>query len=315
MVPPLVRLLPLATVAALALALTGCAGADSISMLHPHGLVADAQRRWLIDINLVMAIVVVPVFVLVPLFAWRYRRRNGKAAYEPRWSFSWPIEFVVWGVPALIVAALAVLIITKQATLDPYDKLKATSRPLEVQVVALDWKFLFIYPEQRIATVGTLAIPQGRPVDFHLTSDSTMQSFFIPALGSQIYTMAGMVTQLHLVASTPGTVMGENTQFNGDHFQDEKFDVDVMPQGDFDGWVAKQQSDGLSFDTHAFETLAVHGTTDKAKQMLGVPHAAVLSFKAVEPDFFASIVDKYNPGAMSMSGSAARANGSMQGMQ
>lgn len=315
MVTPLVRVPLIAILAVLALGLTGCAGADSISMLHPHGLVADAQRRWLIDINLVMAIVVVPVFVLVPLFAWRYRRRNGNVAYQPHWTFSWPLEFAVWGVPVLIVAALAVLIIYKQSVLDPYDRLSKTARPLEVQVVALDWKFLFIYPTLHIATASALVIPENRPVDFHLTSDATMQSFFIPSLGSQIYTMAGMVTQLHLVANTLGKVMGENTQFNGDHFQDEHFDVEVLPQAGFDQWVAKQQADGRVFDAHAFETLAVHGTIGRAKQMFGVPDQMTLSFKNVDPHFFASIVDKYNPGAMSMATSAPPADGAMRGMQ
>lgn len=307
----MVRMRQMAVALAPVLALAGCAGADNISMLHPHGLVADAQRRWLIDIILVMAIVVLPVFVLVPLFAWRYRRGNAKVAYQPHWAFSWPLEFVVWGVPVLIVAALAALIVFKQATLDPYDRLKSVSQPLEVQVVALDWKFLFIYPEQHIATIGTLAIPEGRPVDFHLTSDSTMQSFFIPALGSQIYAMAGMVTQLHLIANTVGSVMGENTQFNGDHFQDEKFTVDVLTKGGFDDWITRQQASGLPFDARAFKTLSVPGTVSKAKQSFGVQDWTMLSFKDVGPRFFASVVDKYNPGMMDMAGQDP--HGTMQG--
>lgn len=277
--------------------LCGCAHDDS-SFMHPYGMVASAQRQWLIEITVEMMIVVLPVFVLMPLFAWRYRRRNTSAAYRPKWEFFWPLEIAIWGFPTLIVVALAVLIVIRQTPLGPYASLPGKESPLEVQVVALDWKWLFIYPEQHIATVSTLAIPVDRPVSFRLTSDSTMQSFFIPALGSQIYVMAGMVTQLHLIADRTGSLLGENTQFNGMKFQNDKFIVKVMSPDAFKQWAKEQQAGGKNLDPRAYRMLAEQGTTEEAKQRFGMEPSAGLSFSGVASDFFRSIVAKYNPGAM-----------------
>ncbi len=272
--------------------LSGCAR-DGTSFLDPHGIVAAAQRRWLFEITGLMMIVVLPVFILVPLFAWRYRRRNKAAAYRPDWSFSWPLEFLVWGVPIAIVAVLAYVIIEDETKFDPYAALPSTQPPLRVDVVGLDWKWLFIYPDQHIATVGMLALPQDRPISFSLTSDATMQSFLIPALGSQIYAMAGMVTRLNLMADRPGQLLGENTQFNGMGFMNQSFTVSVMSPQDFAAWCSGLAKSGKRLDAAAYSTLSQHGTVAKARSDFGIGQAATLAFSDVPDAFFRSIVDKY----------------------
>ena len=221
-----------------AVALAGCSPTTT-TFLDPYGPVAAAQRQLFFEVIGWMMIVIVPVFVLVPLFAWRYRRKNTAAQYQPNWGFPWPMEFAVWGVPVVIVAILAVLIVPGKRASIPTRRCRRSEPPLEVQVVGLDWKWLFIYPEQQIATVGMVGLPPGRPVRFRLTSDTVMQSFFIPALGSQIYAMAGMVTQLNLKADRTGQASAENTQFNGMGFQKQQFTAAAMTPRTFRRWVAE----------------------------------------------------------------------------
>ena len=267
------------------------------SLLTPSGLVADTQRQWLITITLWMMIVVVPVFILAPLVAWRYRRRNTRSTYQPDWqSPSW-LEVLIWGVPCVIVAGMAWLIVARETPLGRYRELHIPGPPVKVDVVALDWKWLFIYPGSRVASVGELVIPRGREVVFRLTSDSNMQSFFIPALGSQIYAMTGMVTALHLVADRTGQFMGENTQFNGFKFQDDKFTVSVLEPGAFADWTRTQAGNGRTLDAAAYRTLAQRGTTRDARKALHVPEGQPFVY-AVDPALFGQIVQRYNPDAM-----------------
>ncbi len=293
------------TALALVLLAGGC-GRDGITFLHPHGPVAAIQRHWLFEIIGWMAIVVVPVFILVPAFAWRYRRRNTKADYRPDWSFSWPLEFVIWGILIAIVAALAYIIIEHETRFNPYTELASSQKPLEVQVVGLNWKWLFIYPEQHIATVGVLALPQGRPISFSMTSDATIQSFFIPALGSQIYAMAGMVTKLRLLADRPGELLGENTQFNGTGFMKDSFTVSVMSPAAFAAWLDGQRANGRSLDDAAYRKLSKDGSMAAAKSNFAVQPDGLLSFGTVAPDLFRSVVAKYNPADMHATMSAQR---------
>ena len=277
--------------------LAGCTETGG-SFLFPHGMVAAAQRRWLFEVLGLMAIVLVPIFIMTPLFAWRYRR-GGSGRYVPTWSFWWPLELLVWGVPLLIFMALAGLVMGAETRLDPYASLPGRSAAtLDVEVVALNWKFLFIYPTQHIATVGLLAVPQDTPVRFRLTSDATMQSFLIPALGSQIYAMAGMVTQLHLVADRPGTLAGENTQFNGMHFQDEHFAVQVLAPAAFARWTSDLRDAGRPLDTGAYRLLAADGTAVDARSAFHLPADMLLGFSDVPAHFFEDIVAKYHPGGM-----------------
>ena len=278
-----------------ACALSGCA--PTTSFLDPAGPVAQAQRQLFFDIVYLMLIVVVPVLLLVPLFAWRYRRGNRATQYRPEWAFSWPLEFLIWGVPCVIVAILSVLIVTRESPLDPYAPLpsKSNEPPLQVQVIGLDWKWLFIYPEQHIATVGMLGLPAGRPVRFRLTSDSVMQSFFIPALGSQIYAMAGMITKLNLQADRIGRMVGRNTQFNGDGFHRERFTVAAMSAQDFSAWVAEVRTRGRPLDASIYRQLSTRSTAEQAHDQLAMTDMpkSTLYFSQVSPDFFDSIVGKY----------------------
>jgi cytochrome o ubiquinol oxidase subunit 2 len=278
----------------LAVGLAGCTAGNS-SFLHPYGTIAASQRRLFFEVIGCMAVVVIPVFILVPLFAWRYRRKNRTAEYRPQWSFSWPLELAIWGVPIAVVAALAFLVITREVPLDPYRAPASSQPPLEIQVIGLDWKWLFIYPEQRVATVGVMAIPTDRPVHFSLTSDTVMQSFFIPSLGSQIYAMAGMVTQLNLQADREGQLRGENSQFNGMGFQNQKFTASVMSAPDFTRWIAKVRQTGSPLDQTAYHVLALQSTAEQARAALGGKGASspVIFFSEVDPGLFHDVIGKY----------------------
>ncbi|MBB3951937.1 cytochrome ubiquinol oxidase subunit II [Aureimonas jatrophae] len=279
---------------ALPLALAGCA-MGPLSFFDPLGPVAAAQRSMFFQVVAWMSLVVVPVLVLVPLFAWRYRRTNTRARYTPDWGFSWPIEIAIWVVPIIIVIVLGG-VIWKARSLDPYRPIAsaAAEAPLEIEVVGLDWKWLFIYPDERIASVGTLAIPAGRPVRFRLTSDTVMQSFAIPALGSQIYAMAGMVTELNLLADRPGERRGHNTQFNGMGFQNQRFSVSALPAGGFADFVRAAQLADRPLDDAALATLTRQGSARDAAQALGAPGDQVV-FSQVPPDLFARFVARHRP--------------------
>ena len=286
-------------------ALAGCA--PTSSFLAPSGPVAAAQRQLFFDVIYWMLIVIVPIFVLVPLFAWRYRRSNASAQYRPEWTFSWPLEFLIWGVPCAIVIALSVMVVTKESRLDPYAALASNEPPLHVQVIGLNWKWLFIYPEQHVATVGIVGLPVDRPVRFHLTSDTVMQSFFIPALGSQIFAMAGMVTKLNLQADRLGRTGGENTQYNGNGFHRQRFTVSVMSPRDFTAWIGEVRARGKPLDAAAYRQLSRRGTAAQAHErlaMTGMPKSA-LYFSQVSPHFFSGIVGKYRQIATSRSPTTA----------
>ncbi len=290
----------------LALSVGACSSSHDSSFLHPYGEVAFSQRRLFFEIIGWMMIVILPVFVAVPVLAWRYRRTSSRSRYSPDWEFSWPLEILVWGVPVAVVGILTYYIWTLENRLDPYRPIDAEGAPLEVQVVGLDWKWLFIYPEEKIATVGTLALPANRPVHFDITSDTVMQSFFIPALGSQIYAMAGMVTQLNLVADRPGTVRGQNTQFNGLGFQEQKFVVEAMAPQDFDAWVDTVRTTGVPLDGAAWQTLQRKSTPKEARAALGTQEMppTALYFASVSDAFFNDIVDKYRTPPASASNAA-----------
>lgn len=279
-----------------ALALGGCSSQVNSSFLNPYGPVAAAQRSLFFEVIGWMMIVVLPVFVLVPLFAWRYRHRNVRAAYRPDWGFSKPLELAIWGVPILVVAVLGYGAWTKQLALDPYRPIASEVPPLDIQVVGLDWKWLFIYPEQGIATVGTVAFPVDRPVRLSLTTDSVMQSFFIPALGSQIYAMAGMVTKLHLIADRPGDTLGENTQYSGNGFYQQRFTASALPKPDFERWVADARSTGRPLNADTYAILAQRGTAGDARAAFGM-EAGTLRFVVSDNEMFQRIVERYREGA------------------
>ena len=208
-------------------------------VLNPKGIVASQERRLLIDSVLFMLLVVVPVIILSFAFAWKYRRRNKKSAYAPVWSHSVLLESIWWGVPCLIIIILAVLAWRTSHTLDPYRKIPSKDKPMVIQAVSLQWKWLFIYPKENIATVNYIEIPKDKQVEFQITSDAPMNAFFIPQLGSQIYSMAGMRTRLHIIGNSYGMYKGFSANYSGDGFSDMNFKVKVTSDKGYKDWVNK----------------------------------------------------------------------------
>ena len=265
-----------------ALAMSGCGLVAHAPVLDPKGPVALAQRELLFTATGLMLLVIIPVFVLTFWFAWRYRASNSQARYMPEWSYAAPIDAVIWLVPALIVATLGCLVWTYTHRLDPYRPVASDVAPLEVDVVAQDWKWLFLYPEQRIATVNELVFPSGRPLRLHLTSDTVMNSFYIPGLGGQIYAMAGMRTELNLIADAPASFVGRNTQYSGSGFADQHFAVHAVAAGEFDAWVAEVKRSSKTLDVAAYAGLS--------KPSSNVP---VTRYSSFEAGLFARIIEKY----------------------
>ena len=220
-----------------ALLLASCQG-----VLDPQGPIASAERLLLINSTAIMLVVVVPVIVATLAFAWWYRSSNTRATRSLDESYEGRVEFVVWSIPALTVILLGGVIWIGSHQLDPRAPIPGKSDPLRVDVVALDWKWLFIYPDQGVAAVNQLVIPTGTPVEFRLTSATVMNSFFVPQLGSQIYTMGGMTTHLNLLADKPGEYPGFSANFSGDGFSEMRFVVKSVPTGDFNAWLEQARS-------------------------------------------------------------------------
>ncbi len=280
------------------LLLSGCSSSPHGTFLDPQGPIAAAQRTHFIDAVLLMMIVVLPVLVLTPFFAWRYRYRNASSPYRPDWSFSWPLEIAIWGIPFAIVGVLAVWLWMSTHALDPYASLSRGKPPLGVEVVGYDWKWLFIYPDLGIASIGQLTFPADQPLALELTSDTVMQSFFIPALGSQIYAMAGMVTRLHLQASSPGAFRGENTQYNGDGFYQQKFTAEATTPIAFNAWTDMVKAKGIPMTSTAYGIIRQRSTLNAMRHALSADQmpAGVLYFKDVPRDFFHNIVRSFHGG-------------------
>jgi cytochrome o ubiquinol oxidase subunit 2 len=248
------------------------------SFLHGAGPISAQTASLFWIVLAAMLIVVLPVLVLTPIIAWRYRLRGG-AAYQPRWDSSRLLELVVWGIPVLIVLSLGFVLWQATHRLDPYRAIAAPSAPLDVQVVALDWKWLFLYPQQHVATVNALIVPAGRPLRLHLTSATVMQSFMVPQLGGQIYAMAGMTTQLNLLAPRRGVFAGENTQYNGEGFPKQHFQLLAVSMPAFERFVVRAQASSSALNTARYRVLTRKSTIDRPRL-----------FSAVPPGLFAQIV-------------------------
>ena len=235
-----------------AMALAGCAGGP----LDPIGPVGADDARILIDATLIMLAIVVPTILLAFWMAWRYRASNTKAEYLPYWSYSGRIEAVVWSIPILTIMFIGGVIWIGSYKLDPFKPLPSKTPPLEVQVVALDWKWLFIYPQQGVAAVNQLVVPAGVPVHFSITSASVFNAFFVPRLGSMIYAMPGMVSQLNLQADRPALMFGQSSHFSGDGFSDMQFQVRSVAPAEFATWAQTARSGGPMLDGPAYAALA-----------------------------------------------------------
>jgi cytochrome o ubiquinol oxidase subunit 2 len=230
-------------------------------VLDPSGDVAIQQRDALLDSVWLMLLVIVPVMVLTVWFAWHYRESNKDARYEPDWDHSTQLELVIWGAPLLIIIALGAVTWMGTHLLDPYrpidriaegKTLAAAPKPIDVDVVALDWKWLFIYPQYGIATLNQVAVPVDRPVTFRITSSSVMNAFYVPAMAGMIYAMPGMETQLHAVMNKTGTYQGFSANYSGDGFAGMHFDLASDTRADFDQWVAKVKAAGGALDRDGY---------------------------------------------------------------
>jgi cytochrome o ubiquinol oxidase subunit 2 len=241
-----------------AISMTGAAmllASCNEGVLDPHGPVGNAERVILFDSTAIMLAVVIPVIVLTLGFAWWFRARNNRARYRPDWEYSGRIEMIIWCIPALIVLFLGGIAWTGSHDLDPPAPLADRTAPLDIEVISLDWRWLFIYPHEGIASLNRLVVPVGVPLRFRLTSTTVMNSFFVPQLGSQIYTMPNMVTRLNLEADQPGTFEGLSAQFSGDGFSDMRFDLVSTEPEAFKSWVNATKSQGGVLDGRAFEQL------------------------------------------------------------
>lgn len=292
--------------------LASCHSDSHLSFLDPQGPIADFQRWHFYEVLGVMAVLVAgPIFLLLPFFAWRYRYGNKASKYTPRWKFSRFLEITAWGGPIVIVLVLAFFVWRDSHRLDPYKPLASDQAPLRVQVIGYDWKWLFIYPDQGIASIGVLALPTDRPVSIHLTSATVMQSLFIPALGSQIYAMGGMVTQLHLEASKPGRSLGENTMYNGDGFHQQKFTAQAMTPADFDAWVSKVRASGFPLDAPTLQLISQRTTRSDLIAALPRPGSGDgnVYFTAASKTLFAAVVKATMDGAATLPPTAFASSG------
>jgi len=280
------------------MALPLLAGCSEMALLEPKGPIGAGDRAVILDAFGLMLIVVIPVVLMSIGIPWYYRAENTKATYAPEWKHSNLIEAFVWLGPAIIVAALGALAWTSSHRLDPYKQIASDVPPIHVEAVSLDWKWLFIYPELGIATVNQLVFPAKAPLNLRLTSDTVMTAFFIPDLGSQIYSMAGMETKLNLMANKPGHYWGDNTQYSGNGFHNMHFEAKATTPEAFKQWVAKVRQSLEKLDSARFAELE-----KPSKGWAPVQH-----FSAVKPKLFESIMGKY----MSMAGMKP---GDMKGMK
>ena len=266
--------------------LTGCKAV----VMNPSGDIAAQQGHLIVVSTLLMLLIIVPVIVLTLFFAWRYRQSNTEARYEPDWDHSTSLELVIWGGPLLIIIALGLLTWISTHTLDPYRPLSridasrplpADTKPLTVEVVALDWKWLFIYPEQGIATVNELAAPVDRPIEFKITASTVMNSFYIPALAGQIYAMPGMQTQLHAVINHPGDFEGFSANYSGAGFSGMRFRFHGLSETDFEQWVANAKATGSALKRADYLELEQPSQRDPVRR-----------YASVDPDLFNAILNR-----------------------
>ena len=257
---------------------------QNMPVLDPRGMIADKQRNLLIISSLIMLIVVVPTLILALVFAWRYREENKGAKYTPDWDHSHIAEIFWWGIPCLIIIGLSIMTWTSTHELNPFKPIESDKKPITIQVVALQWKWLFIYPEQGIATVNFVQFPEKTPINFEITADAPMNSFWIPALGGQIYAMPAMKTQLHLIASGVGTYRGVSANISGSGFAGMAFKAHSTTESDFEQWVASVERSRQPLGRSEYEELV------KPSE-----YNPVASYVLKDPDLFHQIIMKYMP--------------------
>jgi cytochrome o ubiquinol oxidase subunit 2 len=255
-----------------------------MNILDPQGPIGAAEKTILIDSLAIMLAIVLPTIVAIFAFAFWFRASNARAFYWPDWEYSGRIELVVWSVPALTVILLGGVAWIGAHQLDPPKPIEGSDKPLTIQAVSLDWKWLFIYPDQKVATINTLTVPVGVPLQFKLTSASVMNVFFIPQFGSMIYTMNGMATRLNLRVDRPGTFRGLSAHFSGDGFSDMHFDVHVVPSEQFSKWAQDASDAQQALDERSYQEIA--------KPSMKNPPAI---YRLADPDLFNAIVTQKVP--------------------
>jgi len=273
-------------------------------VLNPEGTIADKQRDLLVFASLLSLIVVIPVFFLVFFIALKYRAGNKKATYAPHWDHNHKLEFIWWGIPIILILILAVITWKSSHDLDPYKPLASNKKPVTIQVVALEWKWLFIYPEQNIATVNYVEFPEKTPINFQITADAPMNSFWIPKLGGQVYAMAGMETKLHLMANTEGLYDGSSANISGEGFAGMRFKARSSSEQNFKQWVDDVQ--------HSPDKLTAAEYQKLAKQSKNNPQALYASY---EPGLYDTIMMKYmSPKAEAKKPDTESGHETMEGM-
>ncbi len=260
---------------ALVLLLSGC----NRGILDPVGPVGQAEKTILINSTAIMLAIIIPTMIATIAFAWWFRRGNSKAQYRPDWEYSGAIEMVVWAIPALTIMLLGGIAWIGSHDLDPGRALKSDKPTLNVEVVSLDWKWLFIYPDQGIATVNQLVVPAGSPVSFRLTSATVWNSFFVPQMGTMIYTMPRMTTRLNLQADKTGVFNGLSSHFSGDGFPGMEFKVQSLPPDQFAMWAQGARGQGLALDGRGYAELSKPSSYVKP-----------MTYGAVAPGLFDAIV-------------------------
>jgi cytochrome o ubiquinol oxidase subunit 2 len=281
-IPPWARLRRIVAGCATLALLAGCSG----GVMDPVGPVGAEDSTILLDALLIMLVVAIPTILLALWVAWRYRASNTKARYLPEWSFSGRIEAVTWSIPILVILFLGGVIWIGSYKLDPFRPLASKTPPVEVQVVALDWKWLFIYPGHGVAAVNQLVIPAATPIHFSITSASVFNVFFIPRLGSMVYAMPGIVSQLNLQADRPVVLFVQSSHFSGDGFSDMQFPVKSVPPADFAAWVQAVRGAGPLLDPPAYVALARQSQ-----------HVTAFTYRGVVPGLFQAVAtQKFGPG-------------------
>ena len=265
----------LAVTAGAAFATSGC----NRGIMDPVGPVGAAEKQILINSTAIMLAIIIPVIIATIAFAWWFRRGNAKATYRPDWEYSGAIEMVVWAIPALTIILLGGIVWIGSHDLDPSKPLPSSAPPLKVEVVSLDWKWLFIYPDQGVATVNQLVVPAGTPVSFRLTSATVWNSFFVPQMGTMIYTMPGMATRLNLQADRQGVYDGLSSHFSGDGFPGMTFKVQAVAPEQFAAWAQGARGQGQALDGKGYAELAKPSSYVKP-----------ITFGAVVPGLFDSIM-------------------------
>ncbi len=251
-------------------------------VIAPGAPVALAERNLLLLVTGLALIVVLPVFVLTFWVLRKYRAKEGEGAYRPHWTYSKPIDLGIWFGAGLIATAIAVTIWISTHRLDPYSRVVSSEPPLEVQAIAEDWRWLFVYPEQNIAVLDRLVFPVGRPLVLTITSDTVMNSLYIPGLAGQMYAMAGMQTRFEAIADTPATFVGRNAQFSGQGFPDQRFLAKAVGAARFGRWVQRVKRSRKTLDARAYARLRAPST-----------NAKVAYYSAVEPHLFRCVIARY----------------------